>query len=131
VTPEAERVRNLVAQLGLPRAAAAALLRELAAELDRGPTALHLCEAAWREAVRLRDLGFSVGPPPSYAIRTPAVAHLLDRASKTVRSWRSDACGPAWQSDGAGRVSYALPDVLAWRDGVSRLVPITETTGVV
>jgi hypothetical protein len=127
--PEAERVRNLLGQLQLTRAAAAALLRELAADLDRGPADAdaHLRGAAEAEAARLRAQGFSVGPGPWFEIATPAAAVMLNRSYGTLKNWRSSGTGPDWRSDGAGRVRYSVVELLAW----SRMVTITEPADVV
>lgn len=110
--PLAIRVRNLVA--GLPRADAARLLRAVAAQLDHGPAAPHLRDAAEHEAARLRTEGFTVGA--GLTIRTAAAA-VVGRSPGTLRNWRSAGTGPEWRSDGP-IVVYELLRLLAWRQGV-------------
>lgn len=110
----AHRLRNLLRQFALSRANAAMLLRALAAELDGQPVDAHIRDAAEREAQRLCAEGFTV---TDLRVTTLGAAHVLDRAPKTLRSWRSCAVGPRWHADGAGRVSYSLLDLVAWRSG--------------
>lgn len=121
VNPEAARLRNLAMTLCPSRADAAALLREVANELDRGPADAHLREAAEREAVRLRSQGFTV-TGARLEVRTIAAGALLSRSAGTLRNWRCAGVGPEWRSDG-GVAWYSLPALLAWR--ASRSVTIS------
>lgn len=111
----AVRLRGLVSQLRLSRAEAARLLREIAAEFDATTVDARVRDDAEHEAERLRTLGFTV--TATFHVTTPGAAHVLERAPKTLRSWRSSGVGPRWHADGAGRVSYSLLDLLAWRSG--------------
>lgn len=128
VTPAAARLRNLVAQLDLSRADAAALLRSIANELDRGPVDAHLREVAEREAVRLRRHGFTVAGE-RLEVRTIAAASVLGRSAGTLRNWRCAGVGPEWRSDG-GVAWYSLLDLMAWRQGASRCVTISTPVDV-
>lgn len=48
-----------------------------------------------------------------YRIRESDLARMLDRSTRTLRNWREEGSGPAFYAI-AGRITYALPDVLAW-----------------
>lgn len=124
----AYRLRNLVRQSGLSRAAAAALLRALADELEPAAIDGHLRAAAENEALRLRMEGITV--TVCLEVRTLGAATILGRAPKTLRNWRACGVGPQWRSDG-GVVWYSLVDLIAWRRGdVSRPVPTITVAGM-
>ncbi len=127
MTPEAERVRNLVAQLGLSRADAAALLREIAAGLDRTPldADANLRAVVEREAAALTAQGITV--TTALQVRTLGAALVLGRQAKTLRNWRSRSVGPRWQSE-HGVVFYDLVELVQW--SMSRTVPITARTAM-
>lgn len=48
-----------------------------------------------------------------YRIRESDLARMLDRSTRTLRNWREEGSGPAFYAI-AGRITYALPDVLEW-----------------
>lgn len=98
------------------------MLRSIAAELDGQAVDEHLAEAK-RVTTLLESEGFRVSV--DMRIGTQAAARLLDRAPKSLRNWRCAGTGPAWHADG-GIVLYRIVDVLAWRAGVSRSVPIHD-----
>lgn len=120
--PEAERVRNLVMQLGLSRADAAALLREIAADLDRTPLDgdAHLRAVVERWAAALSAQGITV--TTGLQVRTHGAALVVGRQAKTLRNWRSSGVGPHWHND-HGVVLYDLVALVQWRK-VSRTVPV-------
>jgi hypothetical protein len=127
----AHRLRGLVSQLRLSRSEAAALLRELADELQPqlpGAVDAELRAAAEREADALRSEGFSV--TTNLEIRTHAAARIVGRRAGTLRNWRSSGTGPRWRAD-HGVVHYSLLDLMAWRRGeMSRTVTIPATDHV-
>ena len=56
--------------------------------------------------------------PPRY-LRTPKAARFLSLSGPSIEKHRCYGTGPAYRKVG-GRVIYAMPDLVAWAERVSR-----------